>query len=604
MPFAGIWEIHQPFLRGASQHPKVALFQNGWSIFNMGMSYDNISLVHLADHLLYLSSSSSFWFSLNSSYDHDFHLSKRLGMTPKDYEFLLVAADLAHFHKRWGFSIKMSKLRLFLEGHLFTTINCDGTMEVDLKKIDLNAFIQGESAKHREDFIFIRIGVLYASSHRKIEMQKDPHDGRMIVTPPRLNGLRLQQSSFRRLIEPILWNYILDNDSEEGKEVDEPSSDEEDDSVISPTPTEPPYSVAASMVTPGKTATPVDHDHTSNKYPHISQALGDEDGYFDPADPSVIKSMQGLLQEINHLLSTKYELNLRAITSNRPTLMRAVAAYSKRREMVLTNKNEQEELTHRINESMLKDLNVHRNRLAEKIKKARRTLADQQQKLKAIETVKGKTEYSVETKMFKLLKNVGVELSSYHGGSLNGKDIKKVMNNSAHIFDELAFIMKEGKRPNSILSNANVDALCLHFREVFVLWDGAFSLAQTVGPMEQDTKNYLRYVLAAVHGNDALGCTVTPKVHMMLKHVAFQMRYIRGGLGDKMEDWVEQLHQTGMRLRQRFCTVQNPVIWALAREKANSRSSHSDVIAHKNATNAGNKHSFSVVKVDDAISTR
>ncbi len=180
--------------------------------------------------------------------------------------------------------------------------------------------------------------------------------------------------------------------------------------------------------------------------------------------------------------------------------MRAVAAYSKLREMVLRNNNEQEELTHRINKSMLKDLNVHRNRLTKKNKRARRTLADQQQKLKAIETAKGKTEYSVETKMFKLLKNVGVELSSYHGGSLNGKDIKKVMNNSAHIFDELAVIMKEGKRPNSILSNADVDALCLHFWEVFVLWDGAFSLARTVGPMEQDTKTYLRYVLAAVHG--------------------------------------------------------------------------------------------------------
>ena len=42
-------------------------------------------------------------------------------------------------------------------------------------------------------------------------------------------------------------------------------------------------------------------------------------------------------------------------------------------------------------------------------------------------------------------------------------------------------------------------------------------------------KTYLRYVLAAVHGNDALGCTITPKVHMMIKHVAFQMRYIWGG---------------------------------------------------------------------------
>jgi hypothetical protein len=66
-------------------------------------------------------------------------------------------------------------------------------------------------------------------------------------------------------------------------------------------------------------------------------------------------------------------------------------------------------------------------------------LADQQLKLKAIGTTKGKTEHSVETKMFKLLKNICVELSSYHGGSLNRKDIKKVMNNAAHTFDELVW---------------------------------------------------------------------------------------------------------------------------------------------------------------------
>jgi hypothetical protein len=72
------WDLRNPqaILRGALQHPREALFQNGLSIFNMGTSYDNISLVHLADHLIYLSSSSSFWFSLNSSYDNDFHLSK------------------------------------------------------------------------------------------------------------------------------------------------------------------------------------------------------------------------------------------------------------------------------------------------------------------------------------------------------------------------------------------------------------------------------------------------------------------------------------------------------------------------------------------------
>ena len=60
---------------------------------------------------------------------------------------------------------------------------------------------------------FIWIGVLNASSHRKIEMQKNPHDGWMITIPPRLRGLRLQQSTFRSLIEPILWNYILESKS-------------------------------------------------------------------------------------------------------------------------------------------------------------------------------------------------------------------------------------------------------------------------------------------------------------------------------------------------------------------------------------------------------
>ena len=44
----------------------------------MPTSYYNISLDHLADHLILLSSSSSFWFSLNSSCDNEFHISKRL----------------------------------------------------------------------------------------------------------------------------------------------------------------------------------------------------------------------------------------------------------------------------------------------------------------------------------------------------------------------------------------------------------------------------------------------------------------------------------------------------------------------------------------------
>jgi hypothetical protein len=48
------------------------------------------------------------------------------------------------------------------------------------------------------------------------------------------------------------------------------------------------------------------------------------------------------------------------------------------------------------------------------------------------------------------------------------------MINATYFFDELAVIIRAGNRPGSILSDAHVEVLCLHFREVFVLRDGAF----------------------------------------------------------------------------------------------------------------------------------
>jgi hypothetical protein len=131
-------------------------------------------------------------------------------MSPQDYEYLLMALDLASIHKQWGFSIKVMKWKVFIEGYLFSTINCDGTFEVETKKMNMHAFIQEESPKKRKDITIIRIGILHANSPRKIEMQKDS-DGRLITIPPQLNGLRIKQQSFRQFTEQYKWKYILDH---------------------------------------------------------------------------------------------------------------------------------------------------------------------------------------------------------------------------------------------------------------------------------------------------------------------------------------------------------------------------------------------------------
>ena len=143
------------------------------------------------------------------------------------------------------------------------------------------------------------------------------------------------------------------------------------------------------------------------------------------------------------------------------------------------------------------------------------------------------------------MKKIGVEQSSYHGGSLNGKDIKNVMNNVSCLFDKFSLIFKSGKQINCELGDDNIDTLCRHFQSVFLLWDGVFSYARTINPTENDVIAYQQFVDAAVIGHVSLGLTITPKAHLMLKHVRWQMENIPGGLGDKMEDWVEKQHQMG-----------------------------------------------------------
>ncbi len=138
----------------------------------------------------------------------------------------------------------------------------------------------------------------------------------MITTPPRLGGLHLQQTIFRRLIKPILWNYILDNALEEGNddrvEDDDEDDDNEDDDDDDENGTSSQYkskNKKPKYNAPGDDDDRMDNFDMAKSYPHLARALGGEDG-FDPTNPSVRKSMQYLLTELNDLLSTTYGLNV------------------------------------------------------------------------------------------------------------------------------------------------------------------------------------------------------------------------------------------------------------------------------------------------------
>jgi hypothetical protein len=186
--------------------------------------------------------------------------------------------------------------------------------------------------------------------------------------------------------------------------------------------------------------------------------------------------------------------------------------------------------------------------MVDRLKQMRRLYSELQKNLRMLQSSKAKSAASLEMKLFKVLKGIGVEQSSYHGGSL--------INNATYLFGQFSLFLKLGKWDNFELSNDAIDALCQHYQMVFVLWDGAFSFARKINPTKEDAQMYRRFVDAAVTGHVNLGLTITPKVHLMLKH-GWQMKNIRGGLGDKMEDWVEKQHQMGKQEQAHFCTMKN-----------------------------------------------
>ena len=105
----------------------------------------------------------------------------------------------------------------------------------------------------------------------------------------------------------------------------------------------------------------------------------------------------------------------------------------------------------------------------------------------------------IESELIAVLKTAyKVKIQAYHGSSLTGKDIQKVIANSGENFAIFTTILKRHKKEDCLLSTANIDALCIQFGYVFLLWDGAFLVARRVDPTEGDIELYQHFMEVAV----------------------------------------------------------------------------------------------------------
>ena len=97
--------------------------------------------------------------------------------------------------------------KTFLDGHYSTVvegIDEECKVKLDKKKMDIEHRIdRTQPATKDSEFYVIRIGVLDEASPQKFQWQIDQQN-ELITSPPRMNSLRLEQQSFRNLVESFI----------------------------------------------------------------------------------------------------------------------------------------------------------------------------------------------------------------------------------------------------------------------------------------------------------------------------------------------------------------------------------------------------------------
>ena len=145
----------------------------------------------------------------------------------------------------------------------------------------------------------------------------------------------------------------------------------------------------------------------------IAKTAVNRNSFDDSDDGKLLKKLKRNVTLHSPLLSVSEA----SATNNSATIAIAIAADVAPATAAYANANSNSNDTNtETDEINLRTLDEFRNRdFVEKISKARKMLTDQKLKLKTMRTSKVKDQQSIETKIFKVVKEIGVELSTLSG---------------------------------------------------------------------------------------------------------------------------------------------------------------------------------------------
>ena len=185
---------------------------------------------------------------------------------------------------------------------------------------------------------------------------------------------------------------------------------------------------------------------------------------------------------------------------------------------------------------------------------------------------------SIYSGVDKILQKYGIERCAYHGGQINGVDVRTLMAHAQDIMSEICVFLCSQLTDDSSIDAENIAKLCKDCEVYLSLWDAAISSIHKENPTEEhlgETQLLIDYAMAK---HRELGFSVTPKTHGMEKHVVDQMRRVKGGFKKLIEHWVEHYHQVGHRYDIKWQNQKNELLKAVIRARLEYTASHPEVL--------------------------
>ena len=174
----------------------------------------------------------------------------------------------------------------------------------------------------------------------------------------------------------------------------------------------------------------------------------------------------------------------------------------------------------------------------------------------------------IRRKIEDILKTYKIDRGAHHGGDLVGGACRLLMKHASLIFDDIKYLLLTINECDRAAPNHEIEEQCGIYTEALGQFDALLALLRISNGKvtEADIVNARKHAKKAMESWRKLGLSVTMKAHLLEDHVIAMMARLNG-IGDFMEDFIEQTHQFGDADERRSNGLRNRTLAANSHSK-------------------------------------